>query len=99
MAGATVSVPHSSENPAGRRSTPYQRFLPQGVRKGWLRLTFTLTPVSGKSVTQGSIFAALLREEDLPYQKALMAQLVTPRSHDALEALLLSPLQQEHALI
>ena len=73
VAGATVSVSHTSENPAlAAGSRPYQRFLPQGMRKGWLRLTFALTPVSGKSVTQGSIFAALLREEDLPYEKALM---------------------------
>lgn len=74
VAGTTVSVPHSSENPAlAAGARPYHRFLPQGVRKSWLRLTFTLTPVSGKSVTQGSIFSALLREEDLPYEKALMA--------------------------
>lgn len=72
VAGAAVSVPNTTENPAltaGAR--PYHRFLPQGVRKSWLRLTFTLTPVSGKSVTQGRIFSALLREEDLPYEKAL----------------------------
>ena len=72
VAGAAVSVPNTAENPAltaGAR--PYHRFLPQGVRKSWLRLTFTLTPVSGKSVTQGRIFSALLREEDLPYEKAL----------------------------
>ncbi len=72
VTGAAVSVPNTAENPAltaGAR--PYQRFLPQGVRKSWLRLTFTLTLVSGKSVTQGRIFSALLREEDLPYEKAL----------------------------
>ncbi len=74
VAGATVSVSHTSDNPAlAAGARPYHRFLPQGARKSWLRLSFTLTPVSGKSVTQGSIFAALLREEDLPYEKALMA--------------------------
>lgn len=47
------------------------RYLPQGVRKPWLRLNFTLTPQGGKSVTAGKLFAALLREEDLPYEPAL----------------------------
>lgn len=71
--GATVNVPHTAENPAlAEGARPYHRFLPQGVRKSWLRLTFELTPVSGKTVTQGRIFSALLREEDLPYEKALM---------------------------
>ena len=72
--GASVNVAHSAENPAliaGAR--PYHRFLPQGVRKSWLRLTLGLTPVSGKSASQGRIFAALTREEDLPYEAALMA--------------------------
>ncbi|WP_297828296.1 hypothetical protein [uncultured Desulfovibrio sp.] len=50
------------------------RFLPQGVRKPWLRLSFTLTPQSGKSVSAGRIFAALLREEDLPYEAALQVK-------------------------
>ena len=72
--GASVNVAHSAENPAliaGAR--PYHRFLPQGVRKSWLRLTLGLTPVGGKSASQGRIFAALTREEDLPYEAALMA--------------------------
>ena len=74
VAGATVSVSHTSENPAlAAGSRPYQRFLPQGVRKGWLRLSFALTPVDGKTVTTGRIFAALTREEDLPYEPAIMA--------------------------
>lgn len=73
VAGATISVPNTVENQAlAAGARPYQRFLPQGVRKSWLRLTFTLIPVGGKSVTQGRIFSALLREEDLPYEKALM---------------------------
>ena len=50
------------------------RFLPQGARKPWLRLAFTLSPQSGKSVSAGRIFAALLREEDLPYEPALQVK-------------------------
>lgn len=50
------------------------RFLPQGVRKSWLRLNFTLTPQSGKSVSAGRLFAALLREEDMPYEAALQVK-------------------------
>ncbi len=50
------------------------RFLPQGVHKPWLRLNFTLTPQSGKSVSAGRLFAALLREEDMPYEPALQVK-------------------------
>ena len=72
VAGTSVIVSNTAENPAlAAGSRPYHRFLPQGVSKSWLRLTFTLALVSGKSVTQGRIFSALLREEDLPYEKAL----------------------------
>ena len=72
--GATVSVANPVEAPAlALGARPYLRFLPQGVRKGWLRLSFALTPVEGKTVTTGRIFAALTREEDLPYEPAIMA--------------------------
>ena len=72
--GATVTVLNPAEAPAlGLGARPYLRFLPQGVRKGWLRLSFALTPVEGKTVTTGRIFAALTREEDLPYEPAIMA--------------------------
>ena len=72
--GASVTVSHSAENPAlAAGARPYHRFLPQGVRKSWLRLTLGLTVVSGKNASQGRIFAALTREEDLPYEAALMA--------------------------
>lgn len=57
---------------SGARLGP--RFLPQGVRKPWLRLIFTLSPQTGKSVTTGKLFAALLREEDLPYEPALQVK-------------------------
>ena len=50
------------------------RFLPQGVRKPWLRLGFALTPQSGESVSSGRLFAALLREEDLPYEAELQVK-------------------------
>ena len=45
------------------------RFLPRGVRKCWLRLR--LTPTAAGDISRGSIFAALLREEDWPYEEAL----------------------------
>ncbi|MDO5484463.1 MAG: hypothetical protein Q4F27_06095 [Desulfovibrionaceae bacterium] len=48
------------------------RFLPRGVRKCWLRLT--LTPTAGGEISTGRIFAALLREEDLPYEPALQVK-------------------------
>lgn len=72
--GAAVSVLHTAENPAlATGARPYHRFLPQGTRKNWLRLTLAPTVAEGKSVSRGRIFAALTREEDLPYEAALMA--------------------------
>ena len=44
------------------------RFVPQAVRKSWLRLK--LSP-AGSGSHDGHIFAALLREEDFPYEKEL----------------------------
>ena len=73
--GASVSVANTAEAPGlplGAR--PYLRFLPQGVRGSWLRLCFEITPVEGKTITSGRIFAALTREEDLPYEPAIMAK-------------------------
>lgn len=69
--GAVWSVA-GAELVAGARLGP--RFLPQGVRKPWLRLNFTLTPQQGKSVSAGRLFAALLREEDLPYESELQVK-------------------------
>ena len=74
MAGATVSVANTAEAPGlALGARPYLRFLPQGVRHSWLRLSFAVTPVAGKTVSTGRIFAALTREEDLPYEPAIMA--------------------------
>lgn len=74
VSGASVTVPNPVESPGlGLGARPYLRFLPQGVRKSWLRLTFAVTPVDGKTVSKGRIFAALTREEDLPYEPAIMA--------------------------
>ncbi len=72
--GASVTVPNPEETPGlGLGARPYLRFLPQGARRNWLRLSFAVTPVEGKTVTRGRIFAALTREEDLPYEPAIMA--------------------------
>lgn len=50
------------------------RFLPEGVEKGWVRMRCALVPVSGRTPTRGSLFAALLREEDFPYVRALQVK-------------------------
>ena len=74
VAGATVNVTNTAEAPGlSLGARPYLRFLPQGVRRGWLRLSFAVTPVAGKTISSGRIFAALTREEDLPYEPAIMA--------------------------
>lgn len=53
----------------GLGARPGPRFLPQAMRKGWLRLR--LTPTATGSISKGRIFAALQREEDWPYEPAL----------------------------
>ena len=74
VTGATVSIDNREEAPAlALGARPYLRFLPQGARRSWLRLSFAVTPVAGKNVSQGRLFAALTREEDLPYEPAVMA--------------------------
>lgn len=65
VAGAAITVP-GAELAEGAR--PGWRFLPPGVRKSWLRLK--LAP-AGDGPHDGHIFAALMREEDLPYVKEL----------------------------
>ncbi|WP_165071107.1 hypothetical protein [Desulfovibrio sp. ZJ200] len=76
--GAWSAVPGASWTATGEdlalgaRLGP--RFLPQGVRKPWLRLVFNLAPRTGQSVSKGQIFAALLREEDWPYEPALQVK-------------------------
>jgi len=72
--GSSISVENTAETPGlALGARPYLRFLPQGTRKNWLRMTFALTPVEGKSVSHGRLFAALVRGEDLPYEPAIMA--------------------------
>lgn len=76
--GSWSAVPGAAWTATGAQLAPGARlgprFLPQGVRKSWLRLNFTLTPQSGKSVSAGRLFAALLREEDIPYEPALQVK-------------------------
>jgi len=74
VADASVTIANTAEAPGlALGARPYLRFLPQGARLGWLRLSFAFTPVAGKTVSAGRIFAALTREEDLPYEPAIMA--------------------------
>lgn len=47
------------------------RFLPQGVRASFVRLTLTPTSRDGKTIGKGRIFAALMREDELPWEPAL----------------------------
>lgn len=47
------------------------RFLPAGVCKSFVRLRCTVVAQEDASLSQGALFAALLREEDLPYVPAL----------------------------
>lgn len=63
--GAAISVPGAELAEGARLGW---RFLPQAVRKNWLRLK--LSP-AGDGSHDGHIFAALLREEDFPYEKGL----------------------------
>ena len=63
--GAAISVPGEELDEGARLGW---RFVPQAVRKSWLRLK--LAP-AGSGSHDGHIFAALLREEDFPYEKEL----------------------------
>ena len=47
------------------------RFLPQGVRASFLRLRLTPVSKDGKSIAKGRIFAALMREDEQPWEAAL----------------------------
>lgn len=77
-AGPFTAVPGAVEVVPGTALTAgarlFQRFLPRAVRKSVLRLSFTVSTQTGKSVSTGSIFAALMREEDLPYEPALQVK-------------------------
>lgn len=66
--GAAWTVPGDALS-LGARLGP--RFLPQGVRESFLRLTLTPVAKEGKTIGKGRIFAALMREDDLPWEPAL----------------------------
>ncbi len=66
--GAAWTVPGAALI-LGARLGP--RFLPQGVRESFLRLTLTPVTKEGKTIGKGCIFAALMREDDLPWEPAL----------------------------
>ena len=76
--GSWTDVPDASLTIAGTALTAGARVgwrhVPQGVRKGWLRLHLVPTPQSSQTVSKGSLFAALTREEDLPYEPALQVR-------------------------
>lgn len=71
VAGAHWSCP-AGDLGLGARLGP--RFLPQGVRKAFLRLRLAPVPKSGKTVSRGRIFAALLREDEQPWVAELMVR-------------------------
>ena len=50
------------------------RFVPLGVTKPWMRLRFEVKAQSGQTVNKGKLFAALLREEDMPYTPSLQVK-------------------------
>lgn len=47
------------------------RFLPHAVRRSFLRLRLTPMTKEGKTITGGRIFAALMREDEQPWEAAL----------------------------
>ena len=67
--GASWQIP-ASLLVLGARLGP--RFLPQGVAESFLRLKLSLNLKEGKSASKGRIFAALMREDEQPWVKALM---------------------------
>ncbi|MBD5647019.1 MAG: hypothetical protein HDQ89_05145 [Desulfovibrio sp.] len=68
VAGGAWTVPGEALT-LGARLGP--RFLPQGVRASFLRLRFTPVAKEGKSIGKGRIFAALMREDEQPWEAAL----------------------------
>ena len=66
--GASWTYPGSALT-RGARLGP--RFLPHGVRAPFLRLTLTAVPAAGRTVSRGRIFAALMREDEQPWEAAL----------------------------
>lgn len=76
--GSWTDVPDASLTITGTALTAGARVgwrhVPQGVRKSWLRLHLVPTPQSSQTVSKGSLFAALTREEDMPYEPALQVR-------------------------
>lgn len=76
--GDWTDVPDASLSISGTALTAGARVgwrhLPQGVRKSWLRLHLVPTPQASQSISKGRLFAALTREEDLPYEPALQVK-------------------------
>lgn len=68
---AALTIPGTALTAAARVGW---RHLPQGVRKSRLRLHLVPTPQVSQSVSKGRLFAALTREEDLPYEPALQVK-------------------------
>ncbi|MDE7242040.1 hypothetical protein [Desulfovibrio sp.] len=66
--GATWSIPGAALT-LGARLGP--RFLPQGVRESFLRLRLTPAAKDGKAIGKGRVFAALMREDEQPWEAAL----------------------------
>ena len=66
--GAAWTIPGDALT-LGARLGP--RFLPQGVRASFLRLTLSPVAKEGKSIGKGRIFAALMREDEQPWVAAL----------------------------
>lgn len=66
--GASWTVPGDKLS-LGARLGP--RFLPQGVRASFLRLKLTPAAKDGKTIGKGRIFAALMREDEQPWEPAL----------------------------
>ena len=66
--GASWTVPGDALT-LGARLGP--RFLPQGVRESFLRLKLMPAAKDGKSIGKGRIFAALMREDEQPWEAAL----------------------------
>ena len=69
--GTYAEVPGSAATVALANLTkgnlPYLRWLPPGVTKPWLKVVVTATG----TFTAGKIFAAVVREDELPYEAGM----------------------------
>lgn len=68
VSGASWSIP-AARLVSGARLGP--RFLPQGVSASFVRLKLALALKDGKTPGKGCIFAALMREDEQPWERAL----------------------------